>query len=85
VLSAGLLFAAIAAAGCNQAPISPAATPAAIQTPAQGGGLVARNAAINLGQVPFNQQSDAIFELTNTARQPIHLTGAPTVQMLEGC
>jgi hypothetical protein len=72
-----------AATACVQPPRAPAATAVGDQAPDQGG--VARNAIIDLGQVPFNQQSDAIFELTNTSGQPIHLTGAPTVQMLEGC
>jgi hypothetical protein len=74
-----------AATACVQPPGAPAATAVGVQAPIQGGGLVAKNATIDLGQVPFNQQADAIFELTNTSGQPIHLTGAPTVQMLEGC
>jgi hypothetical protein len=83
MLCAVLLFAA--AAGCAPNPNVPSATAGVVQTPSERGGLVAKNATIDLGPVPFNQQSDAIFELTNTSGQPIHLTGAPTVQMLEGC
>ncbi len=66
---------------------SPAPAPPAAAAPdgASPGGLVAKAATVDLGRVPFNQQVEARFELTNTGGKPIKLTAQPRVQMLEGC
>ena len=49
------------------------------------GRLVASSATVDLGNVPFNQMVEAQFELANTGGGTVRVTGAPKVQMLEGC
>ena len=49
------------------------------------GRLVASSETVDLGHVPFNQMVEAQFELANTGGGTVRLTGAPKVQMLEGC
>ena len=47
--------------------------------------LVASSATVDLGRVPFDKMVEAQFELANTGGGAVRLTGAPKVQMLEGC
>ena len=47
--------------------------------------LVASSATVDLGRVPFDKMVEAQFELANTGGGTVRLTGAPKVQMLEGC
>ena len=76
-----LVVSACAGAGTT-APAPPGSGSA---TGAGSGGLVAKAATVDLGRVPFNQQVEARFDLTNTSGKPIKLTGQPQVKMLEGC
>lgn len=49
------------------------------------GRLVASQATIDLGRVPFDKLAEARFELGNTGGETVRLVGAPRVRMLEGC
>ncbi|MCC6175704.1 MAG: hypothetical protein IT305_10410 [Chloroflexi bacterium] len=49
------------------------------------GRLVASSATVDLGRVPFDKMVEAQFELANTGGGTVNLTGAPKIQMLEGC
>ncbi|MCC7367859.1 MAG: hypothetical protein IT306_05525 [Chloroflexi bacterium] len=49
------------------------------------GRLVASEATVDLGRVPFDKMVEGKFSLANTGGQPVRLTGNPKVQMLEGC
>ena len=49
------------------------------------GRLVASQTTVDLGQVPFDKQVEARFELANTGGGTVRLVGAPRVRMLEGC
>ncbi len=69
--------------GCSSP--APAPPPADASTGAASGGLVAKQATVDLGRVPFDKQVEARFELTNTGARPIRLTAQPQVKMLEGC
>jgi hypothetical protein len=62
---------------------APASTPPASGT--ASGGLVAQQASVDLGQVPFGVQAEGRFDLTNTSDQPVKLLAQPEVKMLEGC
>lgn len=49
------------------------------------GRLVATEATVDLGRVPFEQMVEARFTVSNTGGEVVRLTGAPKVRMLEGC
>jgi hypothetical protein len=49
------------------------------------GRLVATEPTVDLGRVPFDQMVEARFTVANTGGETVRLTGAPKVQMLEGC
>ena len=76
--AAALLLVLSACSSTGTAPATPASS-------GSGGGLVAKAATVDLGRVPFNQQVEARFELTNSGAKPIRLTAQPQVLMLEGC
>src|SRR5262249_49768541 len=50
-----------------------------------GGRLVASEATVNLGRVPFDTLAEARFELSNSGAETVRLVGPPRVRMLEGC
>ena len=66
---------------------SPASLPAAPATSSgrSAGVLVAKSATVDLGNVPFDVQTEGRFDLVNSGSQPVKLVGAPQVKMLEGC
>jgi hypothetical protein len=49
------------------------------------GRLEATPAKIDLGQVPFDKQVVASFDLVNTGQGPVRLLKPPGVKTLEGC
>lgn len=48
-------------------------------------GLVAQPAAVDLGNVPFDQPAHARFTLVNQGTSVVHLDPTVQVQKLEGC
>lgn len=60
-------------------------TPPVATEPGAPGRLVASQATVDLGRVPFDKQVEARFELANTGGETVRLVGAPRVRMLEGC
>ncbi len=81
LLAVGALLLALVAAlvlvggSAKKADIDPSAPPR----------LLARQATVDLGRVPFERLAEARFELVNTGGGIVRLVGAPTVRMLEGC
>ena len=64
--------------GCN-------ATSQPSQSGLSNDGLVAQPAAVDLGNVPFDQRADARFTLVNQGTSVVHLAPDVQVQKLEGC
>jgi hypothetical protein len=59
--------------------------PATQLSPVAGGGIVAEQGQVDLGQVPFNRQVVAHFILVNAGATEVHLDNNVDVQTLEGC
>ena len=53
--------------------------------PDASGRLIAQATTVDLGRVPFDQLTEARFDLVNTGGSTVRLIGAPRVRMLEGC
>ena len=53
--------------------------------PTAPGRLIADEATVDLGRVPFDRMVEARFTVANTGGDVVRLVGAPKVQMLEGC
>ena len=49
------------------------------------GRLVATQAEVDLGRVPFDKMVEARYELSNTGSRSVRLLGIPAVKTIEGC
>jgi hypothetical protein len=62
-----------------------AESPSVAVDPFAAGRLVAEQATIDLGRVPFDRLVEAHYVLANTGSSDVQLLGKPQVRLLEGC